>query len=122
ATMKQPMSLVPAFASIKNYKFKPAPAKKVVESAETEKKPLKENAGESQTSKATPEGASTKPKSDQKVPKEAEGVSPSGNAEPDETALSVEGQRMMKLGLDAQAALLAFENDKSFKSKGKSGP
>ncbi|KAF4664292.1 hypothetical protein FOZ61_000947 [Perkinsus olseni] len=122
ATMKQPMSLVPAFASIKNYEFKPAPAKKVVESAKTEKKPLKENAGESQTSKATPEGASTKPKSDQKAPKEAEGVSPSVNAEPDETALSDEGERMMKLGLDAQAALLAFENDKSFKSKGRSGP
>ncbi|KAF4714778.1 hypothetical protein FOZ63_025581, partial [Perkinsus olseni] len=122
ATMKQPMSLVPALASIKNYTFKPAPAKEVVESAKTEKKPLEENAGESQTCKATPEGASAKPKSDQKVPKEAEGVSPSVNAEPDETALSDEGQRMMKLGLDAQAALLAFENDKSFKSKGKSGP
>ncbi|EER18915.1 hypothetical protein Pmar_PMAR015414 [Perkinsus marinus ATCC 50983] len=61
-------------------------------------------------------------KSDDEVPKRAVEESQPAAAETDNISLSEEGQRMMKVGLDAQAALLAFQKDSSFKSKGKSGP
>ncbi|KAF4663829.1 hypothetical protein FOL47_005538 [Perkinsus chesapeaki] len=107
ATMKQPMTLVSAFAAIKNYKFKPTPVPAVSPATKA-------------TVTAKPAEA---PKAEvKKAAEEVEAKSAETTAAPTEPVLSDEGKRMMKIGLDAQKALLAFETDKSFKSKGKSGP
>ncbi|KAF4755873.1 hypothetical protein FOZ63_020279, partial [Perkinsus olseni] len=107
ATMKQPMSLVPAFASINNYNFEPAPVRKAAEPAKTEKVTPVEQPQTTQEPK-TPEGSRSV------VPAKSSSESAPELASP-------QAKMAVDAGKAAQKALLGFEEDQAFKSQGRSG-
>ncbi|KAF4690612.1 hypothetical protein FOZ62_006146 [Perkinsus olseni] len=101
------MSLVPAFASINNYNFEPAPVRKAAEPAKTEKVTPVEQPQTTQEPK-TPEGSRSV------VPAKSSSESAPELASP-------QAKMAVDAGKAAQKALLGFEEDQAFKSQGRSG-